>query len=93
MSLSEQELKHRRRWLRERRRNHKRALIKLMGGACERCGNQEPLVLDFDHIDPEIKEFCIGEHLEMSWERLIKEAAKCRLLCANCHRIVTYEED
>lgn len=55
---------------------------------CEICGEKDPLVLEFDHIDPSAKEYNIGDmaRLGYSINNLRKEMAKCRVLCANCHR-------
>jgi len=83
-----------RRYQKAKAHQRKLALIKLMGGGCERCGfDESPAALEFHHIDPETKEFCVGEKLPcFSWDRILAEIAKCQLLCANCHRIVAYEE-
>jgi hypothetical protein len=59
------------------------------GYGCDDCGyNSHPAALDFDHIDPDDKEFLIPRYLARSnLKRLFKEIRKCRVLCANCHRI------
>ena len=64
------------------------ALIKSRGGKCEICGyNKCFAALEFHHIDPSQKDFQISNTGSVpSFERLKKEADKCRLLCANCHR-------
>lgn len=56
---------------------------------CEVCGyNSHPAALDFDHINPEEKEFLIPRLLGRgNLKRLFREIRKCRVLCANCHRI------
>ena len=67
--------------------------IKLEKG-CELCGyNEHPAALDYDHIDPSQKEFSIGEAIGQAQgkQRILDEIAKCRVLCANCHRIHTYD--
>jgi len=65
--------------------------IKLKTG-CIKCGYKEhPVALDFDHINPETKEFTIGtSYTSVSLKRLHKEIKKCQILCANCHRIETH---
>ena len=65
--------------------------IKLEKG-CKECGYKEhPVALDFDHINPETKEFTIGTcYTSVSLKRLHKEIKKCQILCANCHRIKTH---
>ena len=55
-------------------------------GECHLCGEDEPVVLDFHHINPEEKLFGIAS----SWkqyglERVASEIAKCVLVCRNCH--------
>lgn len=73
------------------RRNRRKKLIEHKGGRCERCGFCYPVeVFDFHHRDPNKKEFnltVVGMGAR-SWERIVAEADKCHLLCANCHRIV-----
>lgn len=85
--------------LRKRRRNAKNyryqkkqrkvlnaELIRLRGGCCEVCGYARILAaLEFHHRDASSKEFGIGA-ASVSRERLLAEAAKCDLVCANCHR-------
>ncbi len=71
-------------------RAHKRRLelIMLKGARCEICGyNKNLAALHFHHIDPSKKVFALeGRNIKkFSWKRLLTEAAKCRLLCSNCH--------
>jgi 5-methylcytosine-specific restriction endonuclease McrA len=58
-------------------------LIEMLGGKCVRCGATENL--EFDHIDSSTKEFAISAGLSRAWDALVKEAAKCQLLCKPCH--------
>jgi len=59
-----------------------------MEQGCELCGyNEHPAALTFDHIDPSTKIFNVSDYGQRSWEAIIKEIAKCRVLCANCHNI------
>lgn len=65
----------------------KRALVAFLGGECRYCGERRFSALEFHHIDPSTKSFEIGSH-EMrrkSLTSLVEEAAKCQLLCGNCH--------
>ena len=61
---------------------------------CEECGyNEHGVAIDFDHIDPSQKKFNISHRLAAATlMSLFDEIRKCRLLCANCHRIKTYKE-
>ena len=63
--------------------------LKLSRG-CSECGfNTHVAALEFHHLVPGEKEGCVGKLLrEASMERLLAEIAKCKVLCANCHRIV-----
>lgn len=68
------------------------AEIKLARG-CADCGYREhPAALDFDHLPGHKKKFGIaaGCH-KYSWEDVLIEIAKCDVVCANCHRVRTYE--
>jgi hypothetical protein len=55
---------------------------------CARCPENDPVCLEFHHVDPQSKLFNIthGVQTRMTIERLEAEAAKCLILCANCHR-------
>jgi hypothetical protein len=59
--------------------------------SCERCGFDDFRVLTFHHRDPADKSFAIGYGVRrFSQEKLLAEAAKCEVLCANCHAIEHY---
>ena len=55
---------------------------------CVICGESDPIVLCFDHIDPKTKvanvSVLVSRHTR-KWETVYKEIKKCRVLCANCH--------
>jgi predicted nucleic acid-binding Zn ribbon protein len=72
----------------KRRKDLKKALVEYKGGICENCGyNKCIAALDFHHKNPKEKEFGLSQRgLTKSLEILKKEADKCLLLCANCHR-------
>lgn len=59
---------------------------------CVKCGESNPIVLEFDHLRD--KEMDISKAKRCGWtnERLSAEMNKCQVLCANCHRIKTAEE-
>lgn len=56
---------------------------------CCRCGFSHPAALDFHHRDQSQKETEINRMVanKMSKEKVLAEAEKCDVLCANCHRI------
>ena len=58
-------------------------LIDILGDRCEWCGTSDNL--QFDHVDPDLKEFDISENLTASNGRVRRELAKCQLLCRDCH--------
>jgi Helix-turn-helix domain len=70
-----------------RRRKVKRILVEEAGGRCAPCGYDRcHAALGFHHLDPASKSFGIaGKGFTRSIDRLRAEAAKCVLLCANCH--------
>lgn len=61
---------------------------------CAECGySLNGVAIDFDHIDPTTKKFNISQRLaNATIKSLFTEMRKCRLLCANCHRIKTLKE-
>lgn len=77
----------------KRRRAIRSKCVELLGGCCQDCGGIFPLaVYDFHHIDSSLKDFSISDSFEnKSIDAIAEEIAKCRLLCANCHRIEHYE--
>ena len=52
---------------------------------CVDCGEDDPVVLEFDHLRD--KKFSISEGLQgRRWQDVLDEIAKCEVVCANCHR-------
>ncbi len=96
----------RRRWYRRNAEHAKakvnerrRALYKWFreyksGLACQLCEENHPACLVFHHRDPSEKEITINAALRNGWgkERILKEIAKCDVLCANCHRKLHWAE-
>ena len=53
---------------------------------CEKCGESRLYLIQFHHIDPNQKSFCIGANATSKSEDILtKEIAKCVCLCSNCH--------
>lgn len=66
---------------------NKEKLVEEFGGKCVKCGyNRCMKALDFHHRDPLEKDEMITDLLKKSLDEARKEAEKCDLLCANCHR-------
>src|SRR6185312_11005334 len=70
-----------------RRRKVKRILVEDAGGSCRICGYDGCIAaLEFHHVTPAAKRFSLSHRgVARSLERARAEAAKCILLCANCH--------
>jgi hypothetical protein len=67
-----------------------RVMEELKGGGCVLCGyNKCIAALDLHHVDPSVKEKKIS-HMKNKKDR-DREAAKCIVLCANCHREYHYK--
>lgn len=65
---------------------------------CSNCGYKEnSYALDMDHLDPSTKRKGKGvsqmANQGYSIETIKKEMRKCRILCANCHRIHTHTKN
>jgi hypothetical protein len=62
-------------------------LVQEAGGRCVVCGYDRYLgALEFHHRDPAQKSFHLGlGWLTRSLEKMRAEAAKCALVCSNCH--------
>ena len=58
---------------------------------CTDCGIKNHIVLDFDHIRDKKYNVSRMIHDGFSWAAIKKEIAKCEVVCANCHRVRTYE--
>lgn len=59
---------------------------------CADCGQVFPhYVMDFDHRDPTTKIECVARLVAAGQRsQCFREIAKCDLVCANCHRIRTW---
>jgi hypothetical protein len=52
---------------------------------CVDCGENDPVVLEFDHVGD--KAFNISKGLrDRPWTAVLDEIGKCDVVCANCHR-------
>ena len=70
-----------------RRRRVKQLLVEEAGGACAACRYDRCIAaLHFHHVDPTEKTFTLSHRgVTRSLARARHEAAKCILLCGNCH--------
>jgi hypothetical protein len=85
----EQQKEFQRKWAKERKRKQNETKNKLKAGGCVNCGEKELCCLDFHHIGE--KSFGIGgsdgkNNMSYRTPKSIElEAAKCIVLCRNCH--------
>lgn len=77
-----------------RLRNQQYLWDNLKNNSCVDCGNDNPIVLEFDHLDVENKVIDVSTAARNGWslENIQKEIDKCEIRCANCHRIKTYHQ-
>lgn len=76
--------------------NRKQMLVDMKGGKCEKCGYNKCLrALTFHHRESDKKSFTLDTRCMRGtkWEKIVKEAEKCELLCFNCHMEHHEEED
>lgn len=59
---------------------------------CIDCGNNDPIVLEFDHRVGEKKSFNVSDFARSGYSlsTVKAEIEKCDVRCANCHRLATY---
>ncbi len=75
MNLKKRERMYR--WLLEYYREH----------PCVTCGEEDPLVLEFDHTNADLKMIEVSKLVnQWSIEKIQEEVQKCVVRCANCHR-------
>ncbi len=68
-----------------RERNRQFIRDYLLGKSCIDCGENDPIVLEFDHFENKKDNLC--EVIQnCSIEKIIAEIKKCNIRCANCHR-------
>jgi hypothetical protein len=64
----------------------KRLLVEEAGGRCAVCGYDRCIInLHFHHVDPRAKSFNMSISGGKAIATYREEAAKCALVCANCH--------
>ena len=60
---------------------------------CVDCGYRDHVAaLDFDHNGAEKSFSIMRDGVNRSWNNLMVEVEKCDVVCANCHRIRTYNK-
>jgi len=66
----------------------------LKSNPCIDCGESNPIVLDCDHRDGEIKFLNVSAMVNTpySWKKIEEEIKKCDVRCSNCHRLRTAKQ-
>ena len=61
---------------------------------CVVCGESDPILLEFDHVDAKNKDNEISGLISTSTNIniLVEEIKKCQVLCSNCHQRKTSKE-
>ena len=73
--------------VRDSRHKRKLDVLYVMGEKCKICGYSKAITaLELHHLNPEEKDFTLGQCWNKSWDDIHKEIQKCILVCANCHR-------
>jgi hypothetical protein len=77
---------------RARWRYHADVLDQLRSVPCADCGGTfAQCAMDFDHRDPKTKIRSVTQMISNAGiDRILAEAAKCDIVCANCHRLRTF---
>ena len=71
----------------------KRRLFALLcASKCAVCGEDDPLVLEFDHLGEKRADISALVRSTAPWEKVLREIRKCQILCSNCHKRKTHEE-
>lgn len=79
---------------RYKRQLRTRVLEYLSDKQCLDCGESDSVVLEFDHREPDEKDFTIATAISESRSigLIMAEIEKCDIRCANCHRRRTAEQ-
>lgn len=63
--------------------------------SCEVCNETHPATLQFHHPNPEVKDFSVSQAISHGYSKksILQEIEKCKVLCANCHFKLHWDED
>lgn len=76
----------------KRERNRRWILDFLKEHHCVRCGEDDPIVLEFDHLRDKKHNIAFLTNQTYSVSKIKGEIEKCQVLCANCHRRKTAKD-
>lgn len=71
---------------RSRSRNQQYVYNYLRQNQCQDCGEDDIVVLEFDHLRDKSFNISYGIRAGYSLQRIKDEIAKCEVVCANCHK-------
>lgn len=80
----------------ERRNKIQEKILEILSQShCMVCGENELILLDFDHRDPTTKLFNVSHAPKKlcSMKKLMEEIKKCDVLCVVCHRRKTAKQE
>jgi hypothetical protein len=66
--------------------NRRRIIEYLRTHPCVDCGESDPVVLEFDHLNDNVADVSAYASSGRTWSRIQAEIDKCQVRCANCHR-------
>lgn len=73
--------------------NREKLLEYLSTHHCVECGESNPIMLEFDHIDRKNKNKGISTMMySYTWEQILEEINKCEVVCANHHKVRTAQQ-
>jgi len=72
---------------------HAALLHDLRSVPCADCGSRfDVCAMDFDHRDPGAKRYTVTRMVgKADTQAILEEVAKCDIVCANCHRLRTWQ--
>jgi hypothetical protein len=72
------------------RRERNKSFVHEKMTPCIVCGESDPIVIDFHHLDETKKENGISQMMQSNYslQKIQEELNKCVCLCSNCHRRV-----
>jgi len=74
-----------------RRAESRRVVAEALVSGCRDCGEQDPVVLEFDHVGA--KRWNVSDMVRagVAANRVRDEIGRCEVVCVNCHRLRTLE--
>ena len=75
-----------------RERNRQKIWGYLLSHPCVDCGENDPIVLEFDHVRGDKVDNVSRLTQSVSWSKVEEEIAKCDVRCANCHKRKTAKD-